>query len=149
MNDVLNINIGPELLRAICERPTDYPEELLGAALSVVSDMQAQLREARVHVEGVLIERMQKENATKLAFRGMDGRDYKATVKSGAVTCKDKDAAERYADAGFQPEEIGEYIFKPSWTKAKEARKFGGDKQLIIDELFKQGAASLEIKEAV
>lgn len=149
MNALLNISIGPAELRAICENPREYPEELLGAALTVVKDMQVQLREARVHVEGVLSERMQKENATKLPFRGVDGKDYMATLKSGAVECKNKVAADVYAAAGFDPREIGEYVFKPSWSKAKEARKFGGDKQLLIDELFKPGAPSLDIKEAV
>ena len=149
MNNLINVNIGPAELRDICVNPADYPEELLGAALTVVKDMQVQLREARVHVEGVLSERMQKENATKLPFRGADGKDYMATLKSGAVECKDKAAADTYAAAGFKPEEIGEYVFKPSWAKAKEARKLGGEKQLLIDELFKPGAPSLDIKEAV
>ena len=146
-NELLNISIGPAELRAICENPSTYPEELLGAALNVVKDMQAQLREAKIHVEGVLLEKMQKENASKLPFIGVDGKNYMATVKSGAVECKDKTADMAYQNAGFDPREIGEYIFKPSWTKAKEARKLGGEKQLLIDELFRAGAPSLDIKE--
>lgn len=149
MNELLNVNIGPAQLRAICENPREYPEELLGAAILVVKDMDAQLREARALVEGVLLEKMRGENASKLQFRGLDGNEYRVTVKSGPMECKDKNAADKFMAAGFPAEEIGEFVFKPSWSKAKEARKFGGEKQLIIDELFKAGAPSIDIKEAV
>jgi hypothetical protein len=60
----------------------------------------------------------------------------------------EKGGESKYAAAGFSPDEIGGYVFKPSWSKAKEARKLGGDKQLVIDEIFTEGKPSLTIEEA-
>ena len=147
-NELLNISIGADTLRAICDNPSAYPEEMISAAIVVVKDMASQIREARTHLEGVLIEKMKTENATKLKFIGVDGRDYTATMKAGSMECDDKSADVTYQNEGFDPLEIGSYVFKPSWSKAKEVRKLGGNKQLLIDEFFKPGKPSVDIKEA-
>lgn len=122
------------------------PDEVCAAAVTVLDDMARQIREAKTLIAGRLTEHMTSENATKLKFRGPNGDDLVVTLKTGATKCEAKDADERYRQYGFDPLEIGSYKFEPSWSKAKEARKLGGDKQLIIDELFKAGKPSIEIK---
>ena len=138
--------LGADDLLAIATNPGNYPEEVLCVAIDVIRDMSAQIYEAKKRIEGHIIKKMQLDNATKQSFRGTDGKEKMATLKFGSMKCKNKEANIIYRDSGFDPKEIGEYVFKPSWSKAKEARKFGGEKQLIIDELFKQGNTTIEIK---
>jgi hypothetical protein len=57
-----------------------------------------------------------------------------------------KNLDEIYSAAGFDPMEIGNLVYKPTWSKAKEAAKFGGPKKEIIDRYFKPGKPSLEVK---
>ena len=149
MNDVQNIQSVMEVdfMWDVIMNPAEYPDEVLAVAIDGMKDVSRQLYEARVRVENTLIDRMKRENATKLDFLGKGGQRFRLTLKSGSMTCTDKTADEIYRGAGFDPLEIGEYVFKPSWSKAKEARKFGGDKQIIIDDLFKAGNPSLDIKE--
>lgn len=132
----------------VITRPEAYPEEVIGAAVDVIVEMSRQIREAEVRLKGHIIEKMKHDNATKLMFVSNDGGNKMITLKSGSMQCENKDADMVYKKHGFDPMEIGEYVFKPSWSKAKEARKFGGDKQLVIDELFKNGKQSITISEA-
>jgi len=37
-------------------------------------------------------------------------------------------------------------VYKPSWSKAKEARKLGGKKQKVIDEIFAEGKKTIKIE---
>jgi len=122
-------------------------DEIVVAAVDVLNDMSRQLRDAKTLLQGRIIERMTKDNATKLPFIASGGVQKVATLKSGSMECKRDDADEFYKQNGFDPLEIGKYIFEPSWTKAKEARKMGGTKQLAIDELFKAGNSSIKIDE--
>jgi len=146
MNIIQSVN-GVNL-NDVIERPDAYPEEVLGAAIDVITDMSRQIREAKLRLEMHIIGKMKADNSTKLIFIGNDGNKKLITLKSGPVQCESKDGDMIYKRHGFDPLEIGEYIFKPSWSKAKEARKFGGDKQVVIDDLFKNGKESITISEA-
>lgn len=149
MNDLLQLNFGATgaTLQDVAMNPNAYPAEIRGAYLDVIKAMKSQLREVEQIIEAHLLSEMVHDNATKMVFKSIDGRDMVATRKKGSVQCKEKDADERYKSEGFDPLEIGNYEFKASWTKAKEARKLGGDKQLIIDELFKEQKESIVITE--
>ena len=125
----------------------EAPDEVVGAAVDVLNDMSKRLRDAKMVLQGRLIDRMTKENATKFPFVSSTGIQKIATLKAGAMECDRDDADEFYTQNGFDPHEIGKYVFEPSWSKAKEARKMGGTKQLAIDELFKLGKPSLKIEE--
>jgi hypothetical protein len=78
-------------------------------------------------------------------FMDMEGNTRTATLSKGKIDCKEKQIADIYKAAGFIELEIGEWVFKPSWSKAKEARKFGGTKAEIIDKYFVEGAPSVKI----
>jgi hypothetical protein len=147
MNALAEVKLSQETLKDIAERPGEYPIEMVGAALDVIRDMSSQLFEAKKRLEGHIIADMQAENATKMQIIGQDGERKVITLKKGKVDME-RGAESKYAVAGFPLDEIGEYVFKPSWTKAKEARKLGGEKQLIIDEIFTEGKPSLTIEGA-
>jgi hypothetical protein len=149
MNDLLQLNFGATgaTLQDVAMKPEAYPAEIKGAYLDVIKAMKSQLREVEQIIEAHLLTEMVHDNATKMVFKSIDGRDMVATRKKGAVKCESKDADEQYKASGFNPLEIGDYKFSPSWTKAKEARKLGGDKQLIIDEMFKESKESITITE--
>jgi hypothetical protein len=140
----LTIAITPEIADVI-ENPRGYPEEMVAATLDMIINLSRVLRESKVRLEGHLISMMKSENATKLKIIAFDKAERMVTLKAGQVKA-DKDADNIYKNNGFDPLEIGEYVFKPSWSKAKEARKLGGPKQTIIDEIFKQDDPSIEIK---
>jgi hypothetical protein len=139
--------ISEKDLRDIVDDPGAYEIEAVGAALDVLADMSRQLYDAKKRVEGHVLEYMKRENASKLVIMGQAGQKKIVTLKKGSMDME-KGGESKYAAAGFSPDEIGGYVFKPSWSKAKEARKLGGDKQLVIDEIFTEGKPSLTIEEA-
>jgi len=145
MNALQEIRLSDIDMQDIVERPQDYPIELVGACLDVIIEMSRQVRDAKLRIEGHIIADMTAENATKFDIVGHDGVKKVLTIKSGSMQGA-KDADMRYREAGFDPSEIGEMVFKPSWSKAKEARKRGGDKQAVIDQIFKAGTSRLEVK---
>ena len=145
--NALMIKINNIELHDIVKNPSQYPEELVFAAFDLIIEMGRQVNDAKLRTSQYLKGKMISENATKFNFIGLDGREKLATLKSGTVECKRKDADIVYQKHGFRPEEIGEYKFCPIWSMAKEARKHGGEKQLIIDELFKSREPSIELKD--
>ncbi len=138
MNDLLSIDFGikGQTLKDVIMRPDNYPVEIVAAYMDAILAVSAQIREARIILEAHLLNKMAVEGATKLLFKSIDGRAMIATRKNGPVKCEIKNADEVIKDAGFDPLIIGNYKFDPSWTKAKEIRKLGGDIQKIVDELF-------------
>ena len=126
-------------LEFIAKNVRNLPEEVVCAALEYGKTKASQLREINTLLEGVIVEKMKADNATKMIFKNTSGQEMIATLKTGSVKCDSKDPDIIYQEQGFDPLEIGEYIFKPSWSKAKEARKLGGNKQIVIDNLFKPG----------
>jgi hypothetical protein len=147
MNALAEVKLSQETLKDIAERPGEYPIEMVGAALDVISEMSRQLYEAKTRLSGHILSDMVAENATKMQIVGQDGERKVITLKKGKMDME-RGAESKYAAAGFPLDEIGEYVFKPSWTKAKEQRKLGGVKQLVIDEIFTEGKPSLTIEEA-
>jgi hypothetical protein len=129
----------------IAMRPDMYPDEAKGMALDEIKKVYNQISQFKMMLEGHIINKMKMENASKLVFIGTDGNEKIMKLKKGSMT-PDKNAENKYKNAGFEPLEIGEFVFKPSWVKAKEARKFGGEKQTIIDEIFQEGKPSLIIE---
>ena len=123
-------------LEFIAKNVRNLPEEVVCAALEYGKTKASQLREINTLLEGVMIEKMK---ADKMIFKNTSGQEMIATLKTGSVKCDAKDPDITYQEQGFDPLEIGEYVFKPSWMKAKEARKLGGQKQIVIDNLFKPG----------
>lgn len=140
------IQIAGIKIRDILQHPGDYPEEIVVVALQQTKDVLSNLSECKKRLEGNLIARMEEDDATNIVFKDINGNDRRAVLKSGKVDCSVKDADIKYSEKGFDPKEIGEWIFKPSWTKAKEAKKLGGLKKAIIEKLFKEGPKGVTIK---
>lgn len=148
MNDLMQLDFGRGItLQDVTMNPDKYEPEVQAAFFDAVKSVQAQLREAQQILEAHLLKTMTDENATKLIFKSMGGQELVATRKKGAVKCDAKNADEIIKAAGHDPLAIGTYEYKPSWTKAKEHRKLGGDIQVIIDDLFKEGKESISITE--
>jgi len=127
----------------------EISDEIIIAAIDRLNDYSKQLRDAKTLLQGRIIERMKYDNATKLPFISSDGLEKIATLSSGKIECNNKNADKLYAEKGFNTLEIGDYIFRPSWSKAKEARKVGGENQKIIDDLFKSGEPHLKIDDII
>ena len=146
MNDI--VLVGRENLMEIIEHIDDYPIEVKAVALDVLREMSSQIKDKQNYVETKIIIEMQKDNATKEVFKGNDGVNKTLTLKSGFMRpeLKPDEVVSMWTKAGFDVNDIGTFEFKPSWSKAKNQRKFGGDKQLVIDEIFKQGPPSLKIE---
>ena len=128
----------------IAQCPENFPAELVAVAYERLKAIKSELTDYIITIEQNIISRMEEDGATKLMYMDNDKANV-ITLKPGAISCKAKNADEVYQQAGFQPLEIGSYEFKPSWTKAKEARKIGGEKQKIIDALFTEGRKTLNI----
>lgn len=133
-------------LKAIKENPSNYPEEVVAAALTLCKKYMADLYETKVRLEGNIINRMTEDGATKLIYKDVSGDDKTITLSAPKMECKEKQADIAYKAAGFDPIEIGSFEFKPSWTKAKQAEKFGGAKKEIINKLFQAGKRGITIK---
>ena len=143
--DELSLKIAGVGIQDIIQKPNDFPEEVVAVSLDAIRRIRSKLYEPQVLLENNLITRMEKDNSTKLLLKDGDNERV-GTLKSGKMECKEKDVDITYKDAGFDPLEIGKYIFKPEWSKAKEARKYGGSKKEIIEKVFKEGKKSIEIK---
>jgi|GEM_PF-1537982 len=135
---------GLDIDDVICN-PSAYEPEIVLAVIDSANDIARQVREVKMRLEGDILIRMKKEGATKWTFKDINGEERRATLKKGPMKCELKEADENYRMFGFDPLEIGEYVFKPSWSKAKEARKVGGEKQQIIDTMFVEGKESIFI----
>ena len=126
------------------------PEEVIAAGLDVIKNIETKLKDHKQAMSANLIRRMEHDNATKLPFIGVDGKEKVLTLKKGAM--KLNPAIKNYEDyisaAGFTPGMLGEYKFTPlGWKDIKEIRKQGGNVQLVCDEMYKEGQPSLVIEE--
>ena len=144
MNNLLILSTAIKI-QDIIDSPEKYDEETKAAGLLTIKLFLSRLYESKKIIEGRLIESMDADGATKLKFL-LDGEEHIATLTAGKIDCKNKTADKVYKSAGFEPLEIGSYKYEPSWTKAKNARKLGGDKQRIIDQLFTAGEKILKIE---
>ena len=134
----------------IARNPDSFPEEVIGAGLDVLKEFKAQIRDFEQTMTANIIRRMQTENATKLPFIGVDGREKILTVKKGAMKLNPaiKNWEDYITQAGFTPDMLGEYKFSPlGWKDIKEIRKQGGNIQLLCDEMYREGQPSIVIEE--
>ena len=143
MNEITAIDISSDIVR----QPENYPDEMVAAATLNIKEIINQAYEAKKRLEHHIIKRMEEEQASKLFFNDGSGRELVATLRSGSVECTEKNIDLIFEQIGFQPIEIGDYVFKPSWTKAKEAAKVGGEKKILIEKYFKSGEKKLVIDE--
>jgi len=128
----------------ILERPDDFPEGVVAAGLDSIKKLASQIFEAKKRLEGNLIRRMVFDDATKLSFIDADGVAQDLTLSKGTMKA-DKSLEGFYMGAGFDPNEIGDYVFRASWSKAKQAMKYGGAKKEIIEKYFIEGSKSLKV----
>ncbi|HNR88554.1 MAG TPA: hypothetical protein PKM65_09470 [Spirochaetota bacterium] len=131
-------------IRDVIACPANYPDEMIATALDYLADVSSHMRELKTRLEGTLVMKMQSGGATKLVFKAINGQEKVATMRSGTPK-PSKDAETLYVNSGFDPLEIGKYKFEASWSMAKNARKFGGEKQRVIDQIFKPGDAAIVI----
>ena len=134
----------------IARNPDSFPEEVIGAGLDVLKEFKAQIRDFEQTMTANIIRRMQTENATKLPFIGVDGKEKILTIKKGAMKLNPaiKNWEDYITQAGFTPDMLGEYKFSPlGWKDIKEIRKQGGNIQLVCDEMYKEGQPSIVIEE--
>ena len=143
MNEIMSIDISSDIVK----HPENYSDEMVAAATLNIKEIINQAYEAKKRLENHIIKRMDEDDATKLYFNDSTGRELVATLRSGSVECKEKNIDQIFEQIGFQPIEIGDYVFKPSWTKAKEAAKVGGEKKILIEKYFKSGEKKLVIDE--
>ena len=139
---------GTITLIDVAENPNNYPEEVIGASLEVIKRFESRLKDMKYNISANIISRMNKDNATKIIFIGTDGKEHTLTLKKGSVKLNPdiKDYDKYIEQAGFIPESLGKMIFQPfPWKEMKEIRKQGGDIQVLIDEIYKEGTPSLTV----
>ena len=136
---IIKYNKDDYQIDGMLANPGNYPEEVVGAAIEFMQSASREINEKKRILEQNLVSRMEKDEATKMVILDYQGNERVVTLMSGKVDCKAKNADEVYREKGFDPLEIGEFVYKPSWSKAKQARKIGGEKKKVIDNLFKAG----------
>ena len=140
---------GSLTLHELGNNPNTYPEEVVAAGLDVIKNMEAQLREYKQNMTANMIARMNNDNATKLKFINTRGEERTLTLKKGSMKLNTdiKDYDKYIEKAGFVPEMLGKMIFQPfPWKEMKEIRKQGGELQVLVDELYKEGQPSLTVE---
>ena len=140
---------GALTLTELGNNPNNYPEEVVAAGFDVIKDIEAQLRIYKQNMTANMIHRMNKDNATKLKFINTRGEERTLTLKKGSMKLNTdiKDYDKYIEKAGFVPEMLGKMIFQPfPWKEMKEIRKQGGELQVLIDEIYKEGQPSLTIE---
>jgi len=149
MDDIAQFTVENVTLESIGNNPNQYPEEVIGAALEVMINMERRIREIKGNMTVNIIARMQKDNATKLLFCNTRGEERTLTIKSPTpkLNANIKNYEAFILKSGFAPEQLGEIKFVPyGWGVMKEKRKQLADIQLLIDELYVAGNPSIEIK---
>lgn len=140
---------GTLTLAELGNNPNTYPEEVVAAGFDVIKELEAQLRIYKQNMTANMIHRMNKDNATKLKFINTKGEERTLTLKKGSMKLNTdiKDYDKYIEKAGFVPEMLGKMIFQPfPWKEMKEIRKQGGELQVLVDEIYKEGQPSLTIE---
>ena len=147
MNE-LQTTIQNVTLQEIGTNPNTYPEEVVAAAFDTIKQFESVLKEYKQNISANMIARMNKDNATKIIFLDTKGNQRTLTLKKGSMKLNPdiKDYDKYIEKAGFVPEMLGKMIFQPfPWKEMKEIRKQGGDIQVLIDEIYKEGTPSLTV----
>lgn len=140
---------GNLTLHELGNNPNTYPEEVVAAGLDVIKNMEEQLKNYKQNMTANIIRRMDNDNATKLKFINTKGEEKTLTLKKGSMKLnKDIKDYDKYIEkAGYVPDMLGKMIFQPlPWKKMKEIRKQGGELQVLVDEIYKEGQPSLVIE---
>ena len=140
---------GTLTLAELGNNPNTYPEEVVAAGFDVIKDIEAQLRIYKQNMTANMIHRMNNDNATKLKFINTRGEERTLTLKKGSMKLNTdiKDYDKYIEKAGFVPEMLGRMIFQPfPWKEMKEIRKQGGELQVLVDEIYKEGQPSLTVE---
>ena len=149
MNE-LQIQIeGTLTLAEIGTNPNTYPEEVVAAGFDVIKNIETQLKIYKQNMTANMIHRMSQDNATKIKFINTHGEEKTLTLKKGSTKLNPdiKEPQVYITRAGFEPSMLGELVYQVHpWKVLKEVRKQGGDIQLLIDELYKEGQPSLVIE---
>jgi len=144
MDDLITIKKN---IKDIIDRPHDYSDEELAVAIEILKNANSYLRDSNTRLIQNLMFRMELDSATKMIYK-FDDKICEVTLKENSTECKEKNLDTKYQAEGFDPLEIGDWIFKPSFRKAKIAAKFGGKKKEFIEKYFKKtGSKRLEFKE--
>lgn len=147
MNE-LQTTIQNVTLQEIGTNPNTYPEEVVAAAFDTIKQFESVLKEYKQNISANMIARMNKDNATKIIFLDTKGNQRTLTLKKGSMKLNPdiKDYDKYIEKAGFIPESLGKMIFQPfPWKEMKETHKQGGDIQVLIDEIYKEGTPSLTV----
>jgi hypothetical protein len=150
MLELTSINTGlNRYLMNVIEDIDDMPDEERIVTLETMRQMRSRLWETLAFVEGKIIVSMLNDDTKKLSYRDEEGRSKEAVLKQKTPKCvkKDEEAKLVYERYGFDRHDIGDDVFKVSWTKAKKAMDYSGEKKLVIEDLFKSDGYSIEIKE--
>ena len=148
MNE-LQTTIQNVTLQEIGTNPNTYPEEVVAAAFETIKQFESVLKEYKQNISANMIARMNKDNATKIIFLDTKGNQRTLTLKKGSMKLNPdiKDYDKYIEKAGFIPESLGKMIFQPfPWKDMKEIRKQGGELQVLVDEIYKEGNPTLVIE---
>ncbi len=140
---------GNLTLHELGNNPNTFPEEVCAAGLDVIKVLEAQIKFYKQNITANMIQRMNNDNATKLKFINTRGEEKTLTLKNGSMKLNTdiKDYDKYIEKAGYVPEMLGKMIFQPfPWKEMKEIRKQGGELQVLVDELYKEGQSSLTIE---
>ncbi len=144
----MEIIIQNDDLDNLAKNAKDLPEEVLGVSIEQLSQAISVLVEYKRTFEYNLIKKMEDDQATKMKFQNHSGAMKTATLVKGSMNAV-KDAFDLYKQSGFDPGEIGDMVFKPKWSKAKEAAKLGRAKSDIINKIFYEGKKFIKIVESL
>lgn len=145
----LQTTIQNVTLTELGTNPNTFPEEVVAAGFDLIKELEAKLRFYKQNMTANMIHRMNNDNATKLKFINTRGEERTLTLKKGSMKLNTdiKDYDKYIEKAGFVPEMLGKMIFQPfPWKEMKEIRKQGGELQVLVDEIYKEGQPSLTVE---
>ena len=132
-------------IKDIAENPKNYPLPQVLTAYQTIASIGKECAFHKKQLNDYIMQDMRDKDAKKAVFCDAQGNEHTCAIKPGKIFAI-KDIEAKWKDAGFEPLEIGSYEFKASWTHAKALKSFGGEKSKLIDQLFEQTTATLEIK---
>jgi hypothetical protein len=146
MNEIIPFEIGGLEIKKIIENPSNFSDEEVWSTMDMIEEIKFQLRLNSERLKHDLIRRLENENATVFHYKNVKGKNRKGTLSQGTMKAE-KNIDLIYQQSGFDPLEIGDYEFRPSWAKAKKAMKVGGEKRKIIESKFKNTEKKLKIED--
>jgi len=140
MNGELEIKKEYTNIQNIALNPDEFSLDVCVDTFSYLDTQIEQLSKLKKNLKDNIISRMKKNNATIIPYGNGEIR-----LVPGKIV-PTKGLEEEWSAEGFIALEVGDYVFKPSWSKAKEVKKLGGKKSEIIDKYFVRLTETLENK---